>query len=166
MSKQQLRVNPIICEAHGLCAELLPERIRLDDWGYPIVDPAPMTPQLKRHARRAVAACPTLALRLQDGDVLQPRLAHLVAGQLGALLQLGGVFAVGADAAHGHQRRQVADESLVVRRQPVKDRFVAHRHPPRPPSAGVGKKRRENASRVLRGTVLAPLAPFDADIVR
>jgi ferredoxin len=34
----RLRVNPITCEAHGLCAELLPELIRLDDWGYPILD--------------------------------------------------------------------------------------------------------------------------------
>ena len=31
----RLRVNPVMCEAHGMCAELLPELIRLDDWGYP-----------------------------------------------------------------------------------------------------------------------------------
>ncbi len=68
MSELRPRVNPIACEAHGLCAELLPERVRLDDWGYPIVDPTPLTPQLKKHALRAVAACPTLALFLQDGD--------------------------------------------------------------------------------------------------
>jgi ferredoxin len=60
----ELRVNPITCEAHGLCAELFPERISLDDWGYPIVDPEPVTPDLDEHARRAVAACPTLALVL------------------------------------------------------------------------------------------------------
>jgi ferredoxin len=66
VSEQSVRVNPITCEAHGLCAELLPERIRLDDWGYPIVDPTPLTPALNKNARRAVAACPTLALLLQD----------------------------------------------------------------------------------------------------
>ena len=60
-----LRVNPITCEAHGLCAELLPEMIALDDWGYPIVDPEPLTPALEQHAGRAVAACPTLALSLR-----------------------------------------------------------------------------------------------------
>ncbi|HEX3910772.1 MAG TPA: ferredoxin [Solirubrobacteraceae bacterium] len=60
----RLRVNPIACEAHGLCAELLPERIELDEWGYPIVDDEPLTPPLLRHARRAVQACPTLALLL------------------------------------------------------------------------------------------------------
>ncbi len=60
----RLRVNPIACEAHGLCAELFPERITLDDWGYPIVDPQPIPAELLAHARRAVDACPTLALAL------------------------------------------------------------------------------------------------------
>jgi ferredoxin len=60
-----VRGNPIACDGSGLCAELLPERIRLDDWGYPIVDPRPLTPELREHAQRAVAACPTLALLLQ-----------------------------------------------------------------------------------------------------
>ena len=59
-----LRVDPIACTAHGLCAELLPERVRLDDWGYPIVDGEPLPPELVAHARRAAAACPTLALKL------------------------------------------------------------------------------------------------------
>jgi len=60
-----IRVNPIACDGSGLCAELLPERIRLDDWGYPIVDPRPLPPELRGHAERAVAACPKLALLLQ-----------------------------------------------------------------------------------------------------
>ena len=62
-----LRVDPITCEGHGLCAELFPERIALDDWGYPIVDPTPIPASLAGHARRAVAACPVLALRLAAG---------------------------------------------------------------------------------------------------
>ena len=61
----KVRVNPIQCVAHGLCAELLPERISLDDWGYPIVDPRPLSSDLEPMARRAVSACPTLALVLQ-----------------------------------------------------------------------------------------------------
>ncbi|GAA2759585.1 hypothetical protein GCM10009872_49450 [Actinopolymorpha rutila] len=60
-----LRVDPIACEAHGLCAELLPEAVTLDEWGYPIVDGRRLTAQEVRHARRAAAACPTLALRLE-----------------------------------------------------------------------------------------------------
>ncbi len=59
-----LRVNPITCDAHGLCAELLPEMITLDDWGYPIIDGNPVAPELLEHAQRAAAACPTLALLL------------------------------------------------------------------------------------------------------
>jgi ferredoxin len=53
------------CTGRGLCAELLPERITLDDWGYPIVAGEPMRGEVARHARRAVSACPTLALTLR-----------------------------------------------------------------------------------------------------
>jgi ferredoxin len=63
-TREGLIVNPIDCKAHGACAELLPEMITLDEWGYPIVDPGPIPPGLERHARKAVNACPTLALRL------------------------------------------------------------------------------------------------------
>ncbi len=60
----RVTVDPIACTGHGACAELLPERIELDDWGYPILEDAPIGDDLIAHARRAVAACPTLALRL------------------------------------------------------------------------------------------------------
>jgi ferredoxin len=63
-----LRVNPITCEGHGLCAELLPELIRLDDWGYPIIDRPEVPPELDRLARRAADACPTLALLLESRE--------------------------------------------------------------------------------------------------
>lgn len=66
MKPLRLRVNWIECEAHGVCAELLPELIHLDDWGYPIVDPNPVPHELLKHARRAVQACPTLALLLGE----------------------------------------------------------------------------------------------------
>ena len=62
----RVRVNPIDCTAHGLCAELLPELISLDEWGYPVIDDQIVPAQLVRNARRAAAACPTLALRLQQ----------------------------------------------------------------------------------------------------
>jgi len=61
---ETLVVNPIDCTGHGVCAELLPELIHVDEWGYPIVDPRPVPPELVREARRAVAACPALALKL------------------------------------------------------------------------------------------------------
>ena len=62
----RLRVNPIMCEGHGLCAELLPELIRLDDWGYPILDKSEVPPELLGLARWAAEACPTLALILDE----------------------------------------------------------------------------------------------------
>ncbi len=64
MMAETLRVNPIDCTGHGVCAELLPELISVDEWGDPMVDPRPVPPALDREARRAVAACPVLALKL------------------------------------------------------------------------------------------------------
>jgi ferredoxin len=61
---KQLQINPIECSGHGACAELLPEMISLDEWGYPLLDPRPVPPALERQARRAVNGCPVLALRL------------------------------------------------------------------------------------------------------
>jgi ferredoxin len=54
----------IACDGRGVCAELFPERITLDEWGFPIISGAAITPELEPHARRAVAACPLLALKL------------------------------------------------------------------------------------------------------
>ncbi|HEU0251277.1 MAG TPA: ferredoxin [Solirubrobacteraceae bacterium] len=62
---ERVRVNPIACEAHGMCAELLPERITLDEWGYPIVDERPLPGELAAHAQRAAQACPTFALLVE-----------------------------------------------------------------------------------------------------
>lgn len=59
-----LRLDPIVCDGHGLCAELFPEWIKRDDWGYPMIDARPIPPSLEAHARRAVKECPVLALRL------------------------------------------------------------------------------------------------------
>jgi ferredoxin len=53
------------CQARGLCHELLPEAVDLDEWGYPIVGRA-IDDRLVRAAREAARACPTLALRLVD----------------------------------------------------------------------------------------------------
>jgi ferredoxin len=60
-----LVVDPIACDGRGVCAELCPELIALDPWGYPIVDSSAVPRNLRVHANRAVAACPKLALRLE-----------------------------------------------------------------------------------------------------
>ena len=59
----RLDLDPIACEAHGLCAELLPERIELDEWGYPVLDDRPLPPALERLGRRAAAACSATSSR-------------------------------------------------------------------------------------------------------
>lgn len=68
MSRGRLRVNPIRCTAYGYCAELFPERITLDDWGYPMVDEREFGDELAPHARRAVDACPRQALLLRNRE--------------------------------------------------------------------------------------------------
>jgi ferredoxin len=68
-----LRVDPIACDGHGLCAELFPERIDLDEWGYPIIGHETIGRDLEKHARRAVAACPKLALRVETVTSNRPR---------------------------------------------------------------------------------------------
>jgi ferredoxin len=54
------------CDGHGLCAQLLPDRIALDDWGFPVISSAPVRADERVHVRRAIGVCPALALRLAD----------------------------------------------------------------------------------------------------
>jgi ferredoxin len=63
---KRLVVDPIACTGHGICAELFPERITLDEWGYPLIEGKPVPEHLLEHARRAADLCPTLALLLTD----------------------------------------------------------------------------------------------------
>jgi len=60
----KLRVDMIECRGHGVCAEVAPELVALDEWGYPILADGAVPANLARHARRAVTLCPRLALTL------------------------------------------------------------------------------------------------------
>jgi len=64
--KRRLDVDIIACDGRGLCAELLPEIVRLDDWGYPIIDKQPFDERLLPLVKRAEAACPMLALHIVE----------------------------------------------------------------------------------------------------
>jgi ferredoxin len=65
--RRRLRVNPTLCDGYGYCAEIVPELISLDDWGFPIVAPVPIGDEnVERLAQKAVATCPRLALLLED----------------------------------------------------------------------------------------------------
>ena len=67
VAQRRLRVNPILCNGYGYCAEIVPELISLDDWGFPIVDESPIgDDKIEGLAERAVATCPRLALLLED----------------------------------------------------------------------------------------------------
>jgi ferredoxin len=59
-------IDPVACEAYGYCAELLPEAIALDEWGYPMVDGRPLPSGLVAQARRAARDCPKRALALRE----------------------------------------------------------------------------------------------------
>ncbi len=60
------------CDGHGSCAELLPELLESDEWGYPLSRSGARDPEvpvsLEDHARRAVKACPLQALRLVKAE--------------------------------------------------------------------------------------------------
>lgn len=61
----QVKLDPIRCDGHGYCAEILPELIQLDDWGFPIIANGLVPEAALEHAHRAVKTCPVLALRLE-----------------------------------------------------------------------------------------------------
>jgi ferredoxin len=62
----RILIDPVACDAYGYCAELLPEAVSLDEWGYPIVDGRPLPPQLVGAARRAARDCPRRAITLRE----------------------------------------------------------------------------------------------------
>jgi ferredoxin len=66
VSTLRISVDPVACDAYGFCAELLPEAITLDEWGYPIVDGTALPPELVAAARRAARDCPRRALTLKQ----------------------------------------------------------------------------------------------------
>jgi ferredoxin len=61
---ERIKVDMIACDGHGVCAELVPEMITLDEWGYPIVSAEPVPEHLYKHVKRAVTLCPKLAVSL------------------------------------------------------------------------------------------------------
>jgi ferredoxin len=65
--ERRLRVNPILCTGYGYCAEIVPELVGVDDWGFPIVSTEPIQDDnVLSLARRAVATCPRLALLIEE----------------------------------------------------------------------------------------------------
>jgi ferredoxin len=62
----RIRVNPIACDAYGYCAELLPELVTLDEWGYPVTNDGPVPAHLVELARQAARDCPRRAFLVKS----------------------------------------------------------------------------------------------------
>lgn len=71
----RLHIDWTRCDGRGLCVELLPEALRRDAWGYPVLNPdrvtvpgdrsnVPISEAEHGNAVEAVKLCPLLALRL------------------------------------------------------------------------------------------------------
>jgi ferredoxin len=71
---QRLRVDPVACDGFGHCAELAPELIGLDEWGYPVVrDHDGIPVELLDVVWLAVRSCPRKALFVERVDLPPPR---------------------------------------------------------------------------------------------
>lgn len=61
----RLHIDWTRCDGHGACAEVLPDLLDTDEWGFPLPHQGP-DPQIPRaaeaRARHAVRACPLMAL--------------------------------------------------------------------------------------------------------
>ena len=66
MSEQTIEIDWTRCDGHGMCADLVPDRIVLDEWGFPLIRRTAVTSAELKGTRRAVAMCPGLALRLES----------------------------------------------------------------------------------------------------
>ncbi len=74
----KISLDPTYCDGFGICAQLLPEVITGDEWGFPIIGSGPTVDGFERDRRsaevptsvqhlahRAVMSCPKLALHLE-----------------------------------------------------------------------------------------------------
>ena len=68
MVESRLRVDWIKCDGYGLCGDLAPDVIALDEWRYPIILESPVPPALRNDAQRAIDCCPMRALSLADPE--------------------------------------------------------------------------------------------------
>ena len=63
--RARLSIDPLACDGRGLCAELLPELITLDDWGFPVIPAGDVPAGLESEVKAVARLCPRLALRVE-----------------------------------------------------------------------------------------------------
>lgn len=61
----RIQIDWTRCDGHGVCAALLPDRVQLDEWGFPVVGRPVVGDADDPDVRAAAAACPALALYLE-----------------------------------------------------------------------------------------------------
>jgi ferredoxin len=66
----RLHIDWTRCDGHGSCAELLPQLLGLDDFGFPVPRTGERDPAITRRdfetAQHAIRNCPVMALRLYE----------------------------------------------------------------------------------------------------
>lgn len=82
-SPARLAVDPIACDGRGLCAELLPGLITLDDWGFPVIARGDIPASLQKEAAAVARLCPRLALRLEQAAPVARRVVPRRRSSLG-----------------------------------------------------------------------------------
>ena len=110
--ESRLAIDWTRCQGHGLCAHIVPELVRLDRQGFPVMLDMPVPPWLERGARQAVEMCPALALRLIPASP-----APVVPGAQRRWL--------GRSLSHGHGRVADTVPDLVVSEEWIAEISVA-----------------------------------------
>ena len=63
----QIRIDPILCRGHAICALFFGDGVDLDQWGFGMVVVADVdSPRDVRRALRAAAACPNGAFVVRE----------------------------------------------------------------------------------------------------
>ena len=62
----KIKVDFDLCESNALCEAMAPEVFELDDDDYLVVKTEETTPENIENVKRAVAACPRAAIKLED----------------------------------------------------------------------------------------------------
>jgi NADH:ubiquinone oxidoreductase subunit F (NADH-binding)/ferredoxin len=72
-SGMRLTVDWTRCAGHSLCGHLVPDLVRLDANGFPVISDGAVPNRLLPDAREAIEMCPALALRMHDAKAEAPR---------------------------------------------------------------------------------------------
>jgi len=63
----RLRVDWIKCDGYGLCGDLVPDLIQLDEWRYPILPADAVDDSRVHELQRAIDCCPMRAITIDRG---------------------------------------------------------------------------------------------------